>query len=333
VVQQGPPPSQPGRLPASGRPPGGWSDGDHADDDEEYPPWAVPGAGPRSVDRRQRERRRPRGRPGPAAEEAEAGRYARPPRHADGAEPAGPRGRRGRDGHGRKAAARARRARRATYIWGGAFVAVLLIVAGVGYAYFHQPSPPPAADSLVTTFRPGEFTTVPNACSAVTAATLDQYLPGKRHMVVPKSLYGGAQSLCDWSVDAKPRYRVLQVTVRAYPPSGLASGNGSATFAAKDAYQQASQLKAHPLKASRLPKATMRQVPGLGNSAFAALQVPSAGGAATNLLTVVVRERNALITVVSQGPAQPRGGYAAVSPLRLRGAAVAAARDILAGMH
>jgi hypothetical protein len=210
---------------------------------------------------------------------------------------------------------------------------VLLIVAGVGYVYFHQPSPPPAADSLVTTFQPGEFRTVPNACSAVTAATLDQYLPGKRHTVEPRSLYGGAQSLCNWTVDAKPRYRVLQVTVRAYPPSGLASGNGSATFAATDAYRQASQLKAHPLKAGRLPKATMSQVPGLGNSAFAALQVPSAGGDPTNLLTVVVRERNALITVVAQGPARPRRGYAAVSPLRLRGAAEAAARDVLAQMH
>jgi hypothetical protein len=174
---------------------------------------------------------------------------------------------------------------------------------------------------------------VPNACSAVAAATLHQYLPGKRHVVMPKSLYGGAQSLCNWTVDAKPRYRLLQVTVRAYPPSGLASGNGSATFAATDAYRQASQLKAHPPKASRLPKATMSQVPGLGNSAFAALQVPSAGGDATNLLTVVVRERNALITVVAQGPARPHGGYVAVSSLRLRGAALAAARDILAQMH
>jgi hypothetical protein len=331
VVQQGPPPPRSGRLPASGDPPRGWSDGDYAD--EEYPPWAVPGAGPRPADRRQREHRRLRGRTGPAGEKAEPELHARPPGHADGAEPAGPPGRRGRDGHGRQAAARARRARRATYIWGAAFVAVLLIVAGVGYVYFHQPSPPPAADSLVTTFQPGEFRTVPTACSAVTAATLDQYLPGKRHMVEPGSLYGGAQSLCNWLVDAKPRYRMLQVTVRAYPPSGLASGNGSATFAAKDAYRQAGLLKAHPPKASRLPKATMSQVPGLGNSAFAALQVPSAGGVTTNLLTMVVRERNALITVVSQGPARPHDGYAAVSALRLRGAAVAVARDILAQMH
>ncbi len=328
-------------MPASSRPPRGWSDGDYADDDEEYPPWAVPGAGPRSADRRERERRRLRYRPGPAAdeardrqgpaaEEAEAERYARRPGQADGVAPAR---RRGRDGRGRKAAARARRARRATYIWGGAFAAVLLIAAGVGYVYFHQPSPPPAADSVVTTFQPGEFRTVPNACSAVTTATLDQYLPGKRHIVVPKSLYGGAQSQCDWLVDAKPRYRVLQVTVRAYPPSGLASGNGSATFAAKDAYRQAGLLKTHPLKATHLPKATMSRVPGLGNSAFGALQVPAAGGNTTNLLTVVVRERNVLVTVVAQGPARPRGGYVAESPLRLRGAAVAAARDILAEVH
>src|SRR5437763_1683089 len=65
VVQQGPPPPGSGRLPASGRPPRGWSDGDYADDDEEYPPWAVPGAGPRPAGRPQRDRRRLRDRPGP----------------------------------------------------------------------------------------------------------------------------------------------------------------------------------------------------------------------------------------------------------------------------
>ena len=96
---------------------------------------------------------------------------------------------------------------------------------------------------MVTTFQPGELKTVPNACSAVTAATLNQYLPGSRRVVTPRSLYGSAQSLCDWTLDAKPMYRVLEVTVRAYAPSGLASGNGSATFAAKDAYQQASLAK------------------------------------------------------------------------------------------
>jgi hypothetical protein len=200
----------------------------------------------------------------------------------------------------------------------------------VGYEYLHRPRPQPAPESLVTTFQPGEFKTVPNACSAVTAATLNQYLPGSRRVVTPRSLYGSAQSLCDWTLDAKPVYRVLEVTVRAYAPSGLASGTGSATFAAKDAYQQASLAKTHPPRATHLPKATVVKLPGLGSSALAALQVPSAGGDKTNLLTVVVRDRNVLITVVSQGPARARGGYHPVSPAALQTAAVAAARDVIA---
>ena len=325
MVQQGPPPSRSGRPPA-GRPRRGRSDGDHADDEEEYPPWAGPGAGPRWADQDERERRRLRGQPeqpaGPARRAGEDGRGRRP-----AADPAdGP----ARGGRGR-AAARTRRARRAkTFVWAGALVAVLVIAAGVGYELSRPPTiPRPASPSLVTTFLPGEFRTVPNACTAVTAATLNQYLPGKPRVVVPKSLYGNEQSLCDWTLDARPRYRVLEVTVQAYAPSALASGDGSATFAAKDAYAQASQQKAHPAKATHLPKAVMNQVPALGSSAFAALQVPQAGGDPTNLLTVVVRDRNVLITVVSQGPARTRGGYAPVSPPLLQAAAVAAARDIL----
>jgi hypothetical protein len=322
VVQQGPP-SREGRPPASGRP-GGWSDGGFAgDDDEEYPPWAGPGAGPRWADHDERERRRLRGAPG--AGQAEAERRGNRPGPG---EQAG-RSRPGRSARGR-AAARARRGRRAMYIWGGALVAVLLIVGGVGYELLHRPSSPPAPADLVTTFQRGELKTVPNACTTVTAATLNQYLPGNRHTVAPQSLDGNAQSLCSWSLDAKPRYRVLQVTVQAYAPSGLASGNGSATFAAKDAYQQAGLLKTHPPKATHLRKATLAQVPGLGSSAFAALQVAPAGGNPTNLLTVVVRDHNVLITVVAQGPARTRRGYAAVPPLELQAAAEAAARDIVA---
>ncbi len=77
----------------------------------------------------------------------------------------------------------------------------------------------------------------------------------------------------------------------------------------------------------------MVKVSGLGSSALAALQVPSAGGDKTNLLTVVVRDRNVLITVVSQGPARARGGYQPVSPAALQATAVAAARDVIAGMR
>jgi len=349
VVQQGPPPRS-GRPPAPGRP-RGWSGGDFADDEEEYPPWAGPQAAPpRWADHDERERRRLRGGPAGTAGEAGSGQRVRRPGPADPpgpaerpgpadpagpADPPGPQGpaaRPGRSARGR-AQARSRRGRQAKYIWGGAFVAVLLIVAGVGYEYLHRPSPPPAPDSLVTTFQPGELKSVPNACTAVTAATLNQYLPGNRHTVAPQSLDGNAQSLCSWSLDAKPMYRVLEVTVQAYAPSGLATGNGSATFAAKDAYQQARLLKMHPPKATHLPRATLTPVPGLGSSAFAALQVPPAGGDPTNLLTVVIRDRNVLITVVSQGPARARRGYAAVPPSQLQAAAVAAARDIVARMR
>ena len=327
MVQQGPPPPPSGRVPP-GRTRRDWSDDDYSDDGEEYPPWAVPGTMPRWADHEERERRRLRDRPGDTAGEAGTEHQARR-RAPDGdAPPAG----RGRSARGR-AAASARRSRRTVYIWGGALVAVLLIVAGVGYEYLHRPRPQPAPDSLVTTFQPGEFKTVPNACSAVTAATLNQYLPGSRHVVTPRSLYGKAQSLCDWTLDAKPLYRVLAVTVRAYAPSGLASGNGSATFAAQDAYQQASLAKKHPPRATHLPKATVFKLPGLGSSALVALQVPSAGGDKTNLLTVLVRDRNVLITVVSQGPARARGGYQPVSSPVLQAAATAAARDVLARMR
>jgi hypothetical protein len=322
VVQQGPPPPRPGRVP-SGRPRRDWSDGDYAGDDEEYPPWAVPGTVPRRADHDERERRRVRDRPARTTGEAAAEQRARR-RAPDGDGPPGGRSARAR------AAAGARRGRRAVYIWGGALVAMLLIVAGVGYVYVNRPRPQPLPDSLVTTFQPGEFKTVPNACTAVTAATLNQYLPGSRHVVTPRSLYGSAQSLCDWTLDAKPLYRVLAVTVRAYAPSGLASGNGSATSAAKDAYQQVSLAKTHPPRATHLPRATVSKIPGLGSSALAALQVPSAGGDRTNLLTVVVRDHNVLITVVSQGPARARGGYEPVSPPQLQAAAVAAAGDVLA---
>ena len=327
MVQQGPPPPRSGRVPP-GRTRRDWSDDDYSDDGEEYPPWAVPGMVPRRADHDERERRRLRDRPGGTAREAGAEQQARRRAPAGDAPPGG----RGRSARGRPAAS-AQRGRRTAYVWGGALVAVLLIVAGVGYEYLHRPRPQPVPDSLVTTFQLGEFKTVPNACSAVTAATLNLYLPGHRRVVTPRSLYGSAQSLCDWTLDAKPLYRVLAVTVRAYAPSGLASGNGSATFAAQDAYQQASLAKRHPPRATHLPKATVFKLPGLGSSAFVALQVPSAGGDKTNLLTVVVRERNVLITVVSQGPARARGGYQPVSSPALQAAATAAARDVLARMR
>src|SRR5262249_61304845 len=82
-----------------------------------------------------------------------------------------------------------------------------------------------------------------------------------------------------------------------------------------------------PPRATHLPKATVLKLTGLGSSALVALQVPSAGGDKTNLLTVLVRDRNVLITVVSQGPARARGGYRPLSPPPPPAAAVAAVPD------
>jgi hypothetical protein len=239
----------------------------------------------------------------------------------------------GRGSRSRKAAARSRRRSRITWVWGVAALVVVLIVAGVLFMLGrNQPAPAPS-DGFVSTFQHGEFKTVPNACTAVTSQTLNQALPGKRRMVAPHSLDGGAQSLCNWTLDAPPLYRVLEVTVQAYAPSGLATGNGSATNAAVDAYLQAEQTRRHPAKATHLPPATVTPLHQLGTAAFAALQVVQARGDSTDLETVVVRDRNVIITVVVQGPHARNGRYRAAPQSELQSDALAAATDISHGLH
>jgi hypothetical protein len=215
------------------------------------------------------------------------------------------------------------------YLWGGVLVVVLLVGAGVWFLVSGGSKPASASDPLVTTFQAGEFRTVPNACTAVSASTLNQYLPGTRVVASPNSLDGGEASLCSWTLDHRPLYRLLNVQVQAYTPNGLASGDGSATFAAIDGYASALAQKTSPPKATHLPKATITTIAGLGTKAFSALQVTRAGGIKTDLLTVVVRDRNVLLTAVLQGNSG-RGGYGAVSPAQLQAGAVAAARDVIA---
>jgi hypothetical protein len=210
---------------------------------------------------------------------------------------------------------------------------VVLIVAGVLFLMGRHETPPAANYGFVSTFQRGEFKTAPNACTAVTSATLNQYLPGKRRMVAPQSLNGSAQSLCNWTLDAPPLYRVLEVNVQAYSPSGLATGNGSATNAAIDAYQQALQTLRHPLRATHLPPATVIELHGVGTAGFAALQVVLPRGASTDLETVVVRARNVVITVVVQGPHGRNGRYQPAPQSELQSAAIAAATDITRGLH
>jgi hypothetical protein len=233
----------------------------------------------------------------------------------------------------RKAAARSRRRSRVTWVWAGAAVAVVLIVAAVVVKLSGHQAAPVSHDGFVTTFQRGEFKTVPNSCTAVTSATLNQYLPGKRRMVAPRSLNGAAQSLCNWTLDAPPVYRVLEVSTQAYPPSALATGNGSATQAAVDAYQQDLAILRHPLRATHLPPATVNELHGFGTAAFAALQIVRARGISTDLETVVARDRNVVIAVVLQGPHAHSGRYHAAPQSELQSGAIVVATNITHTLH
>lgn len=318
MAQQGTPPRRPARMPASG-----WPEepaprrravdygAQDQDLDEDLPPWAGLSVSPR---------RPPRDGSDRHAEQL-------PP--DDDADLAGP-----RTGLPTRRAivTRARKARRRIYTWAGLAIAVALIAAGAWYFFGPQPAVQPHSN-FVTTYQPGEFRSVPNACGVISAATLNQYLPGARARAV--SALGGSrtESQCTWTLDARPLYRVLEVTAQSFAPSLLATGNGSATFSAIDSYGGTQQSLASPARATHLPKATVTQVPGLGDSAFSALQVIHASGDSTDLVTLVVRDRNALITVELQGLNHShRGGYGPVSVPQLQAGTVAAAREVLAGL-
>lgn len=323
MAQQGPPPRRPARTPASG-----WPEepaprrrvvdygGQDQEPNEDLPPWAGLSVSPRRPPRDGREPSRSR-YPEQLPPDADDG-YAAEPR-------AGLPTR-------RAIVTRARKARRRIYTWGGVAIAVAVIGAGAWHVF----GPQPAAQrhsNFVTTYQPGEFKSVPNACGVISAATLNQYLPGKRSRAV--SALGGSQteSQCTWTLDARPLYRVLEVTAQSFAPSLLATGNGSATFSAIDSYGDALQELASPAKATHLPKATITQLSRLGDSAFSALQVIHASGDTTDLVTLVVRNRNALITVQLQGLNHShRGGYGPVSVGQLQAGTVAAAHEVLAGL-
>ena len=187
-------------------------------------------------------------------------------------------------------------------------------------------------NSLVTTFLPGELQQVPNACSAVPGASLTQYLPGQLKVAVPP-LNTGANSQCTWTLDKAPMYRVLEVNMQAYSPSGLASGDGSATFAAEDAYSEFESAKLKPGPHSGQPQATVTDLPGMpggrDTSAFIATQVFNVNGAITDVATVEVRYRNVIISVVLNGLDHAnKGNYGPVSQSDLRSAAQTIAQEV-----
>ena len=355
-MSQGVPPRQPwqpdeqgrrGRGERPGRPhPDAFDDGA----DEDPPPWAGMGiypTGPGGRERRPRpaeagDRRAGTARSGSG--QAAAVRATSVPNNwsgpQDGDDGWAP-GEGGRGGgravrrRGRRAqVAKARKARREIIIAAVVVVVGVVVVLGVLGKLPFQGKPASAShgSQFVTTFQPGEFHSVPNACGAVSSATISQFLPGKVARV-SQALGSSVQSQCTWTLDAKPDFRVLTVTSQAYSPSLLASGDGSATFSAIDAYGNELQNLEHPGKKTKTPVAQIGTVVGLGSTAFSALQAfHQGGGNITDEVTIVVRDHNALIIVTMQGQ-QHGGGFGPVPVATLRAGALAAAHEAIARLR
>ena len=225
-------------------------------------------------------------------------------------------------GRARRAAARKRRQ---YYFLAGGLAGLIAGATVVGLVLGGGPGPAPVVpNALITSFQPGEFQQVPDACDSVPAGTVQQFLPGKVKVASPLPVDGSAESACNWSIDRAPVYRLLELNLLAYAPNGLASGNGSATSAAIDAYASFLQSTEHPPKDSPDPRATVTLLSGLGNEAFSSLQVFREGGAVTDVATVIVRYHNVVVTVTVNGLQHSnRGHYGPVSKAQLSAAALA----------
>jgi hypothetical protein len=323
------PPVRPSR-PAADHAVGSWPDTDPPPPPgsrEQVPAWV----GPDAVPIGEAEDDAPRESPdGWAGRPAARGPDERPGRSAARR----PGGRVGRPAEGGRALRAAARRRRRWLI----IIAGLVIMAGGVIAAVLVPdgsAPAPVVPGgLITTFQPGELQTVPDACGTVPAATVQQYLPGKVKQASPLPIDGSAESACDWTVDQPPVYRLLELDLLAYAPSGLASGDGSATYAAIDAYAQSLQDLQDPPRHSADPRAAITTLSGLGNEAFSATQVFRRGGAVTDVATVVVRYHNVIVTATLNGlDHSNRGTYGPVSLSELSSAALAFAQAAEAALH
>jgi len=226
--------------------------------------------------------------------------------------------------YGRAAATRLRKSRRRVFRLCG--LAIVVCVIGAVIAVFATRSTP-ARQPYVTTLQPGEFTTVPNACTSVSAAVLAQYLPGTgRTMTSQFSL--STQSQCSFTIDAKPIFRLLEVGAQAYQPFAAASGNGSASDNARDNLTLTRSTLAAPPKKSPLSPAQITPLAKLGQQAFMAYQRETAGNITSDVVTVLVLERNVLITV--ELSAQQSPGFSPAPVATLEAGAIAAARNVLA---
>jgi hypothetical protein len=218
-----------------------------------------------------------------------------------------------------------RRPRRLPWIIGGGGVIVVAIAVAVYFLFGgNSGSSTVGFGSLVTTFLPGEIQTVPDACNVVSTATISQYMPGGQPDIAAPPLNGGQDSQCTWTLDSPPNYRVIEADISAFSPSGLASGDGSATFAAIDAYASDLQTLKSPSASSGQPKATITDINGLGTAAFSATQVFNVNGTTTYKATVIVRYHNVIVTTVVNGTEHAvtsKGTYGPVSMSTLATAA------------
>jgi len=222
------------------------------------------------------------------------------------------------------------------FIGGGAVVVVAVAVAVYFLFSGGSGSSSVGFGSLVTTFLPGEIQSAPDACNVVSAATISQYMPGGQPDVAAPPLNGGADSQCTWTLDNPPTYRVIEVDIDAFSPSALASGTGSATFAAEDAYASDLQSLKSPAASSGQPKATITDVNGLGQAAFSATQTFNVNGATTYKATVIVRYHNVIVTAVVNGlehAVTNKGTYGPVSMSTLSTAASQAATQAVAHLQ
>ncbi len=310
---------RPGRSAAPERP--GWQrDAFGQDDtDAEVPSWAGPGAYPA---RPGAARRLPD--PGAGSHAADAKRGYDDDGAANGAVAEGVADRPLSRRQSRAAATRLRKSRRRVYRW--CAVAIVVSVVGAVTALLATGSSP-KPQLYVTSLQPGEFKSVPSACSSVSAAVLNQYLPGSGRTTT-NQFSGTTESECSFTVDAKPVFRLLEVTAQAYQPFAAASGNGSASDNAKDNLALARQTLTNPGKKSPLSPARITLVSGLGQEAFAASQRETVGDIVSDLVTVVVLDRNVLITV--ELSAQQSSGFTSAPTGTLQAGATAAARDVLA---
>ncbi len=226
---------------------------------------------------------------------------------------------------GRAAAARLRKSRRRVVRWCVGAIAACVVAAVVVALVTHHA---PVKAAYVTSLQAGEYKAAPDACSSVSAATLGQYLPGPG---LAKSVEqsGSAESQCSFTVDHKPDFLVLQVTSQQYQPLAAASGDGSASDNAQDNLALAQQALVHPVKHSPLTAAQISPLTKLGQKAVVAVQSEHVSGISTELVTVLLRERNVLITVSLSG--QESGhGFGPAPVQTLEAGATAAAKEVLA---